>query len=188
MNLSDANLEDAAALGERLLGKIPRLKQVAKIVGSQRLTGDLPEKLRSDDMHEYAGRFLRFVVDWDAETRKYDGNLQDGLDQLKTSSGHMYDQRLVEAAGKHVASVAADSSAVRIVQLQVEARNVRELDKLVNAIMTKEGTLVLAKDSVLTSTMVERIRSYSKSGMLGSNDVDVLRECPPESEDARDAA
>lgn len=187
VEIPDDDLEQAAALGERLLEKIPRLKQVARIVGAQRLTGKLPEKMDAENLVDFGGRFLRFVVDWNTETIKSDGNQTDGFSKLKMKSAGMYDHRLIFAAENLVQNHAESKNTKRVVKLSVEARHVRERDTLTEAIMTKEGTLVLAKDCVLSGTMVERIKAFSKSGMLNNSEVNVLRECQEEGS-SRDAA
>jgi CheY-like chemotaxis protein len=173
--LDEETLSAAAATGERLLERIPRLKPVAAIVGNQRDNGMLPESLGQSTLAEYGGKVLCFAVDWVAECERSDSNYADGLSSIRNSDGVKYDPELFHAAERLIMAGILEPSNALFEELSVEPLEIKVGDKLLEPIQTKEGSLLLAAGCEVTRTLAERLRGFHRMGMLGGVIVKVKR-------------
>lgn len=172
----EKTLADAAGVGMRLLAKIPRLETVSKIVGNQRAVGQLPDELKSDTLVDFGGKLLRFALDWDAQASSRDGDYPAGLQYLEASLSDIYDKRLLVSASAIVDSGMFAQRISQRTMLTIEPQAIRSGDVLQESLVTKEGKLLLSKDSEVTETTVERIRAFAKSGLLANSAFEVSRE------------
>jgi len=170
--LSDEHLESCARTASRLVRNIPRLGDVADMIGRQREFGPLPETIDTADTERrtmIGARFLRFAVD--LERLLLSGRPStSAIERVLAGSGH--DRRLIALVdrllGQEPASPAsgAEANEADADSSRLKARQLRPGMILLADVHTSDGKLLLSGGCELTPVLIERLRSLVKSGVL----------------------
>jgi hypothetical protein len=155
------DLHPAAA--RDLLANIPRLEQVAAIVGRQREPydpADAAMPLMARDAVKLGAQVLRVAIEFDAGMCA-GLTPEDALSRLRLRTGH-YDPLLVEAL--------ADVSipAVSYVPRRVTMNDLRSGMMLDQDVRNESGLLLIARGHEITLPLLIRLRSLVSAGAIDS--------------------
>lgn len=173
-------LETCAHAADRLLRNIPRLEQVAEMIGRQREWGGLPEKLDTTDPGTRAtigARLLRFAVDLERFSLKY-GRNREKVDGAMKAAGH--DPRLYPAMERllpsdtpekpdNIPSPSKSRAFTREPQFitqTIRVRSLRVAMTIAQDVVTSDSKLLLGKGQVLTPVLIERLRSLARAHFI----------------------
>lgn len=146
--------------GSKLLENIPRLSTVAKIVLYQNHNLHTGSETKKDEI-PLGSRMIRVLRDLDQRssngTTKYDVLLEMSAEPTK------YDQTLVTALKENHAPAILPSREeeprTEILELGVE--DLQEGQTVITDVLTTDKVLLITAGTVLTETLIERIKNYS---------------------------
>ena len=146
--------------GHDLIASIPRLEPVARAVLYSRKSYDgsgIPnDDVAGEDIPE-AARLLRIVSDF--VTLEAEGESKRRAVEILRSRTGQYDPRLLEAAAS-VLCPAPGGDTTTSANLSVPFAGLRVGDLLRSNIETDDGVLVTQAGSIVTSTLLERMRNF----------------------------
>ena len=163
-------LQACAQSGAKLLRHISRLDEVSQIILYQRLKSKLPDVLDLEDEQNrvtIGSSLLRFTFDWFRATEQSGGDETKGIKKLR-EQGADHDERLFIAAGDVATETVAQeeqNASAREVQ-ELEIKQLREGMTTEQDITTNDGSLLVAKDHVLTQMMIDRLRGFARASLI----------------------
>lgn len=145
--------------GRTMLSKIPRLKDVAILVGHQLENYDgtgFPDRLMGAEI-PLGARILRginFLEHLDAQSKKR----EELIDALFKARGSILDPIIVQVFEEFLRVV--DDKEWMVGKRSITVIDIKQGMKLAGDLNTGNGTKLLPKDTVLTQTHIERIKSH----------------------------
>ncbi len=154
-------------VGEKLLAKIPRLEQVARIVQYQRKHFDgtgVPHDEVSGESIPLGARILLVLDDY---LQLLHGKVKPNaaLDILRQRSGY-YDPKVLESLAKHLDLSLTEISTSRAFVFQIPVEELRIGDVLESDLETQQGMLLLKVGHIITIPALERIHNFMSVGRL----------------------
>ncbi len=152
--LTDAEAQILAAqaeTGSRLIGKIPRLETVAKMIARQ-----APSSKPESDEHpsiEIGANLLRVLVDFDLLCEHH--SVLGAINWLEADQSGKYNPNLLAALANMILGT-----------LEVRSVHVSELVEhmiLDENVLTKSGDILITKGHELTSTLIHRLRTFEQN-------------------------
>lgn len=166
--LSDEVLDMHAGAGAELLRHIPRLDEIAMIIGRQREPGLLPPVLdmSNADMRITIGaRILRFAIHYQRELFETKGDRAAAFDRV-TCSDTKYDPRLVSAAQVLAQGAGGETLIAQMKHEMMDVRSLRPEMIIDQDIKTNDGTMILASGHTLSAVLIARLRGFAKAGLI----------------------
>lgn len=154
-----ARIDEAPQIAARMLGNIPRLEEVARIVGLTRRGFDgsgAPENGPTGQDIPFGARLLRILRDV-AHAMAQGRTLEQALQGLRAAPG-AYDPALLEAVATRLEAQSDADAGIRAVPLA-------ELivgDTLVEPAQTLTGTVLLAEGTVLDADLLAKLKAAQK--------------------------
>jgi DNA-binding response OmpR family regulator len=163
-------LISAADIGGRLLGHIPRLQAIARMIRRQRETGVLPDDLTAADpqlIEDTGARVLRFSVDLALEERAL-GSRASALAKLGES--RRYDARLVAAVKCLLPEpeIATPGGPAVVSAAAVSTDDVVPGMVLTADVLLKDGRLLLSRGQAITELASASLKNFTRLGLVGS--------------------
>ncbi|MEX2170425.1 MAG: response regulator [Pirellulales bacterium] len=145
----------AAEVGRRLIERIPRLENVARMIGDfPTVDGSLRQQTQGSDEAIVGATLIRVALEWDHLTLQ--GYSQSSaLQELKLALPNL-SPRLAEAA----LDLPLPPEEARSVSLA--PKQLREGMVLAEDVVTQDGLMLLRKGRRLTITVIERLRCYQE--------------------------
>jgi DNA-binding response OmpR family regulator len=148
----------AAAIGQRVIERIPRLETVARVIGLMgSIDGNmLLSKMRTDDERAITGAtLLRVAIEWDFLVRQ-GLSPEAAVDEIRKSLPNLH---------VTVATLLAemDPGERRGNTLECDPADLVEGMVLQDDVLTGDGTILIRRGRRLTWTIIEKLRSYETS-------------------------
>jgi CheY-like chemotaxis protein len=161
--VTDLQLEQAATVGSRLIGHIPRLAGVAGMIAKQREPGDLPADLTSlapADVERLGAQLLRFCVDLARNERLTDSR-QQAVGVLTMRAQH--DRRMIDVLR------AAEGDAAHVtIPVAVAVKDLTPGMSVEHDVRTASGMLLISRGQILSDVSVTCLRNFSNLDQIGS--------------------
>lgn len=169
-------LESVPAVGHELLGRIPRLENVAKIVLYQNkyFNGDgFPADQVAGEDIPIGSRILKVADDYHA-LRAAGLSRHESLKTMQSREG-WYDPAVLSVFGKESLPVAVQAEGAQVIAIPL-----KELEQgltLASPILTSEGRMLVAAGTVITDAFLVRLRKYAAtSGIKAPIQVVIYRQ------------
>ncbi len=170
--ITEPQLAQAATVGSRLIGHIPRLAGVAAMIAKQREPGDLPADLTSTapaDVERLGAQLLRFSVDL-ARAERLAGSRREGVGALTMRGQH--DRRIIDV----LRAIEGDAAAVTVpVPIAIDQLVPGMLVE--HEVRTSNGMLLISRGQILSDVGITCLRNFSGLGQIG--DTVIIRTEPP---------
>ena len=150
-------------VGQRLLGQIPRLETVAKIVFYQNKRfdgGGFPNDSFSGETIPLGSRALKVLIDL-ARLEEEGVSTELCLEQMKNTPG-CYDPRMLEIAVKLFTPQSSQLGEILRTKKAIPFTELRPGDILAEDVQTKENILIVSAGYKISPMILERLRNFSK--------------------------
>ena len=163
--------------GSRLIARIPRLENVAKIIRYQKKnfdgSGFPADHLAGQDL-PVGARILKVLADL-LDLQGHGLTRVAALAVMRGRRG-LYDPRVLEVAGQALETAPAKPTAIAPATRQVGLDELAPDQLLLADVETKEGLSILSAGTRLTPTMLDLIRNFAK--LNGIREPLLIREAP----------
>lgn len=150
-------------VGRDLLGRIPRLESVARIIWLQNKNYDgtgFPPHAPEGEQLPLGARILKLAVDLvDLELKGV--SRRDALLALQARRG-AYDPKVIAAARALYLKTAEETAATMTLPVSIRWENLRPDDQLMEDLLTSDNRLLIKSGEILTTAHIKRIRNYAQ--------------------------
>ena len=147
-------------IGSELIGKIPRLENVAKIIAYQEKGYDgsgVPKDGTKGEDIPLGARILKASIDFDTFKLRYEKDRK-AFEMMKLQ-GSLYDPRILEVLKEMIIGIEKEE----ITQLELTIDELKEGMLLAEDVRTKKGQLLITKGNTVSNALIERLKNFATS-------------------------
>ncbi|MFN3534514.1 MAG: HD domain-containing phosphohydrolase [Desulfatiglandales bacterium] len=147
-------------IGSELIGRIPRLEGVARIIAYQEKGFDgsgIPKDAIKGEEIPLGARILKVAIDFDTYKLRTNKDMR-ALELMKLRP-ERYDPMVFEALEEFVVGAQGEE----VTEIEVNLEELKEGMVLAEDIRTKRGQLLLTRGNTVTATLIERLKNFSMS-------------------------
>jgi len=147
-------------IGSELIGKIPRLENVAKIICYQEKCYDgsgVPKDAVKGKDIPLGARILKVSIDFDTFKLRFEKDRK-AFEMMKLQAD-LYDPQILEVLQDMIIGTEKEE----ITQLELTVDELKEGMLLAEDVRTKKGQLLITKGNTVSNTLIERLKNFAVS-------------------------
>jgi HD-GYP domain-containing protein (c-di-GMP phosphodiesterase class II) len=147
-------------IGSELIGKIPRLENVAKIICYQEKCYDgsgVPKDAVKGKDIPLGARILKVSIDFDTFKLRFEKDRK-AFEMMKLQAD-LYDPQILEVLQDMIIGTEKEE----ITQLELTIDELKEGMLLAEDVRTKKGQLLITKGNTVSNALIERLKNFAVS-------------------------